>query len=180
MSMSQDHEDFKSLRQLLVLKRYEQPPPGYFNDFSSQVIDRIKAGDRVDENIFARLSWEAPWLQSLWSALETKPILAGAFGVAVCGLLVWGVVFADRVDVQPLAAIEVPRAAEPGLVLTAQASASDEPLRASSVLAGNSEKSPMAGSLATAEPSSGIFDLIPMPKASPASATLRLDLAPGN
>ena len=104
MSMSQDTENFEQLRRLLALKRHEQPPPGYFNDFSSQVIARIKPGERGEEGaIFERLFWEAPWLQRIWAALEAKPILAGVFGVAVCGLLITGVVYSDRTDVSSIA-----------------------------------------------------------------------------
>ncbi len=100
MSMSEDTENFEQLRRLLALKHHEQPPPGYFNDFSRQVILRIRAGERGEETaLLDRFSWEAPWLQRIWAALETRPILAGAFGVALCGLLVAGVVFSDNGDV---------------------------------------------------------------------------------
>lgn len=98
--MSEDTENFEPLRRLLALKRHEQPPPGYFNNFSRQVILRIQAGERGEEAvIFGRFSWEAPWLQRIWAALETKPVLAGAFGVALCGLLITGAVFSDKGDV---------------------------------------------------------------------------------
>jgi len=42
------------------------------------------------------LSWEAPWLQRLWGAFESKPILAGALGMAVCGLLVSGIALSEK------------------------------------------------------------------------------------
>ena len=38
-----DDEPSKRLQQLLRLKRHETPPPGYFNEFSDTVLDRIRA-----------------------------------------------------------------------------------------------------------------------------------------
>jgi len=92
-----EQENFDSLRRLLALKRHEQPPPRYFQDFSGHVIARLRAGERVDRSGFwESLSWEAPWLQRLWGAFETKPILAGALGMLVCGLLVSGIALSER------------------------------------------------------------------------------------
>jgi len=96
MSMSPETENFDQLRRLLALKRHEQPPPGYFHHFSSQVIARIEAGERADDPVgFVRFIWEGVWLQRLWDAIETKPALAGVFGAAVCGFLVAGVIYTD-------------------------------------------------------------------------------------
>jgi hypothetical protein len=95
--MNPEQDNFESLRRLLALKRHEVPPPGYFQDFSGQIIARIRAGEQVDRSGFwESLSWEAPWLQRLWSAFETKPIFAGALGMVVCGFLVTGVVYSQR------------------------------------------------------------------------------------
>ena len=122
MSMNQDTENFGQLRRLLRLKRYEQPPPGYFNSFSSQVIARIKLGERGEDSaVVERLLWEAPWLQRIWAAFEAKPVLAGAFGLAVCGLLITGVIYSEKGDVQPVALIpvteSVPNSAEVAVVM---------------------------------------------------------------
>ena len=57
-------EEFDELRKLLVLKRHEQPPPGFFNHFSDKVIGRIEA-----EGLFRRASW---W-QRLFPSLDAKP-----------------------------------------------------------------------------------------------------------
>jgi hypothetical protein len=104
MSMNQETENFEQLRRLLAIKRHEQPPPGYFDDFSSQVIVRIKAGDRGEQaDILERLFGEALWLQRIRAALEGKPILAGVAGVAMCGLLVAGVVYSSAGDVPAVA-----------------------------------------------------------------------------
>jgi len=128
MSMSQNPENFDSLRLLLALKRHEQPPPGYFSDFSSQVITRIKLGDSGERgSVLEQVLWEAPWLQRLLSVFEAKPILAGVFGVAVCALVISGVVYSDRTDVPPIALIPVAEGAS-GPVEVAKVSAADHPL----------------------------------------------------
>ena len=99
MSMNPEQENFKDLRRLLVLKRYEQPPPGYFNHFSSEVIARLEAGERFErQSIFETLFWQAPWFQRFWNMLESKPVIAGAFAALVCGFLVAGVGYSDRAE----------------------------------------------------------------------------------
>src|SRR2546425_1013737 len=107
MSMTPETENFEQLRRLLALKRHEQPPPGYFNNFSRQVIARIEDGERADDALgFGRWIWEGIWLQRLWEALETKPALAGVFGVAVCGLLIAGVIYSDSPTAKRSLALE--------------------------------------------------------------------------
>jgi hypothetical protein len=94
--MSSEPENFEALRRLLVIKRHEQPPPGYFNDFSRQVICRIRADEAAaGESFLARLLRPA---QSLWTSFEAKPIVAGAFGVGVCSLLVIGLITSERTN----------------------------------------------------------------------------------
>jgi hypothetical protein len=75
-------ENFDSLQQLLRLKRHEQAPPRYFDEFSSRVMTRIGAGE-------ARLSW--------WERLgfDLRPALGAATGVLACGLVIYGVATAD-------------------------------------------------------------------------------------
>jgi len=90
--MSNVPEDFDSLKRLLKLKRHEQPPPGFFNDFSGSVIARLEAAGA------AGFSDEAPWLRRLLAILDTNPFAAAGFGLAACGLLVCGIVFSEYAD----------------------------------------------------------------------------------
>lgn len=94
--MNVEQENFDQLRKLLALKRHEQPPPGYFHHFSQEVIARIRAGEHLEPAGFrSRLGWDAPWLERFWSFLEGRPAFAGAFGLAVCGLLFSGIFYAE-------------------------------------------------------------------------------------
>jgi hypothetical protein len=95
--MQPEHENFEDLRRILVLKRYEQPPPGYFNNFSSKIIARIEAGEgEVYASLFERWMAGVPWVLRVFQTFERKPILAGAFGMAMCGLIVSGVFYSEN------------------------------------------------------------------------------------
>lgn len=94
--MNPEQENIQALRRLLALKRHEQPPPGYFDRFSGQVIARIQAGERAPDSFWERFAFEVTWLRQIWAAFETKPLLAGAFGATVCGLITTGFFFSDR------------------------------------------------------------------------------------
>ena len=161
MIMGQDSQDFTSLRRLLALKRHEQPPPGYFNNFSDHVIGRIKAGEGAHEHAFERLFWEAPWLQRLWAALETKPIMAGAFGAVVCALLVGGVVYSERSETDPMVSGSVATAVSP-VELANNGSASDQPV---GVRAAHFTDPSASDAMVPVSSAEGIFGLVPKPTA---------------
>jgi len=97
MNRHSDREQFRELRRLLALKRHEQPPPGYYHQFSGQVMARLRAGDLgASESFIQRLLVQAPWLERWWGAFANRPTLAGAFGAAVCALLVSTVVYSEN------------------------------------------------------------------------------------
>lgn len=98
MSMNPEQENFDSLCRLLKLKRHEQPPPRYFNDFSSRVIARIRAGEAGGREVALDGGF---WLVRLWSLIEAKPMLPGAVGLAICALLVLGAVYTDTAPSAP-------------------------------------------------------------------------------
>jgi hypothetical protein len=99
MSMNPEQENFEALRRMLALKRHEQPPPGFFNDFSQQVIARLRAGEKPEEpNFWEEFFQQAPWLQRLWAAFENKPLFASAFGVVISGLLISGAIYSAKFD----------------------------------------------------------------------------------
>jgi|ERR1019366_8503627 hypothetical protein len=109
--MNPDSENFNAVRRLLALKRHEQPPPGYFNNFSSQVISRIKAGEGAEPaSSIGRLFAKAGWWQHLVAVLEAKPAFAGAFGAAVCALLISGIVYSENGPTPVSAALMEPEA----------------------------------------------------------------------
>ena len=97
-----ENNNFETLKRALKLKRHEIPPPGYFNNFSSDVLDRIRAGESGGRETFAeRLQTQAPWPIDFIRLFETKPGLIGAFAISACLVLVFGIVLAERPDAAP-------------------------------------------------------------------------------
>ena len=97
--MNENENNFESLRRLLAFKNRETPPPGYFDNFSAQVVNRIRAGAaRGRKNPREQLFAEAPWLLKFLQMFEAKPAFASAFAGALCLVLVFGIVFAERPD----------------------------------------------------------------------------------
>jgi hypothetical protein len=135
--MNQNENNFEPLRRLLALKRHEVPPPGYFNDFSGQVITRIRNGEATPAGVSERLQAEAPWLMKFLEIFEAKPAFAGAFASALCLFLVFGTVLAERPDnsaSQPLLQSAQPTAAPLAAVSQAAlAQPTDQTLLASSI-----------------------------------------------
>src|SRR5258708_6030092 len=96
MNTQPESDSFGPLRRLLALKRNEQPPPGYFNRFSTEVVARLRAGDRADDqSVLAGILGESRWLQRVWSFLEGRPLVAGLFGATVCALFLSLLVYSE-------------------------------------------------------------------------------------
>jgi len=89
-----ENENFEALRRLLSLKRHEIPPPGYFNRFPSEVIARIRAGEREAENA-------TRWYLRFMQIFEAKPAFASSFASALCLMLLFGIVYAEQSDQTP-------------------------------------------------------------------------------
>ena len=120
-------ENFDQLRTVLALKRYEQPPPGYFRNFSSKVIARIEATE-----VAGSLAW---WRKL---GLNLKPTLMLGLGVVVCGLLSVGVITSvfESADQPPVGLAMEPTINSPAAVAPFNASdavaSSTQPVFASS------------------------------------------------
>src|SRR5687767_13212598 len=102
-------ENFDQLRKLLALKRYEQAPPGYFNNFSAKVIARIEA---------AHSAAERTWWQKLTFQVDFKPALMCGLGVVICGLLSAGVITSrfESADQPPVGLVMGPSINSPAAV----------------------------------------------------------------
>ena len=118
--MNENENNFESLRRLMVLKRYETPPPGYFNYFSSQVLQRIRAGDPgTSAGWVEELFGQAPWLGRLLHTFDVKPVFASAFAGALCLLLFLGIIYAERPDLAPQPVLQAAAATTTTASLTA-------------------------------------------------------------
>ena len=74
--MNSEPENFETLRQLMALKRHEQPPPEYLEKLSDRIITRIEHGEG-QLNFWDKLS----------ANFSLRPSLAYAFGLTICGAL---------------------------------------------------------------------------------------------
>lgn len=90
MSANNSSRDFEKLQQLLRLKRYEVPPPRFFNDFSTQVTARLRAGEG---NLTAA---SVSWWRQLWENIESKPAFSGTILATACGLVAAGIFWAGQ------------------------------------------------------------------------------------
>lgn len=80
--MNQDSENFEALRKLMALKRYEQPPPGYFPRLQGTIMARIRQGEE-----------ERHWWSKAAELFTHKPQVAWALGMAACGVVALDVVW---------------------------------------------------------------------------------------
>lgn len=101
--MDNNAENFDQLRQLLKLKQHEVPPPGYFDRLPREIISELRAQRRATQGGVSveHVQSEASWLMRLWRALEAKPVFGGAFGAAVCALVLGAVYLAEKPAEQP-------------------------------------------------------------------------------
>lgn len=152
--MNQNDQEFEQVRKLLKLKQHEVPPPGYFNNFSSEVISRIRAGEASKSQSFAeRLQNEVGWLYRIFQVFETRPGIVGGFATSLCLLLLLTVVFAERSEVAPgnFITLSAPatgttgalaNASEPGPNPAASILASTEPAQAEGGITINTNPAP--------------------------------------
>jgi len=112
--MNESENNFSELKRLLRLKRHEVPPPGYFNDFSAEIIARIRAGQSAaGGNLAGRLQDQAPWLVSFLRIFEARPGVIGAFATSLCLLLLFGVVVAEYSDSAPQTILTTASSSQP-------------------------------------------------------------------
>jgi hypothetical protein len=87
-SSNQGPEEFDQLRKALALKKYEQPPPGYFNRLPNQIMARIEAGEG-----------ETKFWQRLIPTFTFRPAMAYGFGLAMCAAVALGVYYTSNLPV---------------------------------------------------------------------------------
>lgn len=90
--MSFEPDVTRRLRRLIAFKRYERPPPGYFDHFSRKVIARIRAGEQAPDSLWEHVCLQLPCLRRFFTVSE---VFAGALGVTVCCLLLRAFITAD-------------------------------------------------------------------------------------
>ena len=85
--MDQESKDTFKVERIIALKRYEQPPPGYFHLLPGRIINRIERGEG-----------QAGFWEKWWPNFRVRPAMAYALGLAVCGVLAAGVYCPHKID----------------------------------------------------------------------------------
>jgi hypothetical protein len=98
MTMSSDPENFDPLLRLVAIKKYEQPPPEYFDLLAQEIRLRLQAMQAERASDPANELVEAAWFARLRALFDARPMLAGAFGVLVCGLILSGILYWQRIE----------------------------------------------------------------------------------
>jgi hypothetical protein len=104
--MANETENVDRLLQLLAFKRHEQPPPGYFDRLARDIQLELKAGATATPSLSDRLQDRANWFQRLLQSLETRPYLAGVFGVCVCALMLSSLIDSQSLQ-QPTTSVTI-------------------------------------------------------------------------
>jgi hypothetical protein len=164
MNTRPHQDDFTRLRRLLALKRHEQPPPGYFDNLHREVIADLRAGAGVQSATDADFLSEAPWIQWVWRVLQGKPILAGAFGVAICSLVISGLYYSESHTAAPVVLLPMPENPAPSY---AEKPAGALPLFTGGVASGLTLSS--TGGVSRLDAPGSLFDALPKPEAYPIS-----------
>lgn len=84
------------LLKLLALKRYETPPPGFFDELHSEIMHQVAQMRSELENLE-----DLKWGQRLMELLELRPILVGLAGAGICLLCILAVLYSQRINVSP-------------------------------------------------------------------------------
>jgi len=80
------------LQRVLALKRHEQPPRQFFKRFSEKVMDRLQNPEPPPEPTL---------MQRLGLDFDTKPVLICLSGLAICGLLAFGLILSRSMKAPP-------------------------------------------------------------------------------
>jgi hypothetical protein len=75
-------EPNENIAKLLALKKFEKPPPRYFEDFSGHVIARIEAEDTLRS---------MPWWERITAAFDLRPAFMAASALLISAGMVLGV-----------------------------------------------------------------------------------------
>src|ERR1700733_610676 len=83
--MNSDSNDFEALRKLIALKRYEQPPPGYFNRLPDRIASRLERGEG-----------ELGFWERFLGQFTFRPAFAYSFTLAALSALTVSVIYSIR------------------------------------------------------------------------------------
>lgn len=104
MQPSGNDNEFRLLKKLLALKRHENPPPGYFGNFSSKVTARLRAAEETRQPDTSYWRW-------LLRGFEWRTALVGVYAVSFIGLIAAGIYLGTKAGRENVASQPPPKPA---------------------------------------------------------------------
>jgi hypothetical protein len=96
-SMNQERQQTEKIVRIIALKRFEQPPPGYFHLLPDRIMNRIEKGEGKSN------FWE-----NFVAAFSIRPALVYAFGLSVCGAVTAGIFYSPKSETMASATGSMP------------------------------------------------------------------------
>ena len=85
--MNQESEQTEKVIRIIALKRFEQPPPGYFHLLPDRIVSRIEQGEGKSD------FWD-----NFAAVFSIRPALVYAFGLSIFGAVTAGILYSPRAE----------------------------------------------------------------------------------
>jgi hypothetical protein len=95
--MNEDRQQTEKIIRIIALKRFEQPPPGYFHLLPDRIVSRIEQGEGQSD------FWD-----NLAAIFSIRPALVYAFGLSIFGAVTAGILYSPQAELMATSTGSIP------------------------------------------------------------------------